>query len=285
MTSERSRRLPLIVAAAAASVLAACTSPSTVSRDPGFAGEDAHSLLTIGMSTHEAGDPATAIGFFQRAHELAPSNEEVLLALADALGDTGDYQGALEAYDQAIMAGADEGETLVGAGNALTSLNRPELALPRLRRAVAEKPEPAAFNGLGVAHDALGDPDLAQEAYRNGLSLDPEHLGLANNLGLSLALDGQYREAIDILETLVMMPGSNMVHRQNLALAFGLAGDYQRASEIGREDLDELAVVRNISYYRVLGAMEDHARKVTVVGIMRNSSRPADAIAIAGISR
>ena len=62
-------------------------------------------------------------------------------------------------------------------------------------------------------------------------------------------------------------------------LAFGLAGDYQMASQIGREDLDELAVVRNISYYRILGAMSDHARKVEVVGIIRRNSRAGDAIA------
>ena len=48
---------------------------------------------------------------------------------------------------------------------------------------------------------------------------------LRNNLGLSLALSGQHAEAIEMLRAVVDEPGAKARNRQNLALAYGLAGD------------------------------------------------------------
>ncbi|MCZ6604660.1 MAG: tetratricopeptide repeat protein [Alphaproteobacteria bacterium] len=281
MSWNKLHRLPLVVTAASVLALTGCVQ-ETLTHDAGIQNENAATLLEIGATAQELGDARAAIGFYQRAHAMDPGNHRVLLALGDALSDAGDHEGAILAYEQAIGAGADEASTLRGMGNALTALNRSELALPKLQRAVMKSPDAATYNSLGVTLDSLGEAEQAQEAYRQGLSLDPDHRNLANNLGLSLALSGQFHESIEILETLVMLPGSNTTHRQNLALAHGLAGDYDRAASVGREDLDELAVVRNISYYRVLRAMENHARKVTVVGIMRSNAQTPGAFPATG---
>jgi len=271
MTWKQSHRLTYALSAVAIMTLAGCYQ-NTLIEDAGIQDEGAAELMSIGSAAHQAGDPIAAIGYYQRANQESPDNPNILLALAEAFGDAGDYEGAINAYDQAADAGASEEDVLRGTANALTSLDRAELALPKLQRAVMIDPSAGNYNSLGVTLDALGDAGQAQEAYRQGLSVDPDNRGLANNLGLSLALSGDYHESIEILETLVMLPGSHSLHRQNLALAHGLAGDYERAGNIGREDLDELAVVRNLSYYRVLRAMNDHSRKVQVVGIMRRDA-------------
>jgi Flp pilus assembly protein TadD len=282
MIFHRSHRLHVTTAAAVALLAITGCNRTGSPIDETVDGRDSMELLRAGASTHASGDPVSAISLYQQALVTSPFDPLLLLALAEALADSGDHEGAIVAYEKAINAGADDSDKLRGIGNSLTTINRPELALPKLQRSVMAAPNPAGYNSLGVAYDALGRAEDAQEAYQEGLSMDPGHIGLANNLALSLALSGFTGDAIEILEELVMEPGSTSTQRQNLALSFGLAGDYERASEIGREDLDELAVVRNISYYRILAAMDDHASKVSVVGVMRNNTI-ADAIATANL--
>ncbi len=67
------------------------------------------------------------------------------------------------------------------------------------------------------------------------------------------------------------MPGAGTRHRQNLALAYGLAGFTERAEDVGRQDLDELSMRRNLTFYRLVGDMRDHAAKVAAVGARTNS--------------
>ncbi len=273
MISTRSRRLSAALAVGAIFAVGGCSKlGSPVDRAVEDAG--ANSLMHAGATIHAAGDPVRAISYYQEALQLSVNDPAILLALAHALSDAGDHEGAIIAFDRAIDAGADDADTLRGIGNALMAINRPEIALPKLQQAVIMQPSPAGFNSLGVAYDALGQAEIAQKSYREGLALTPSHIGLANNLALSLALSGNTGQAIEILEELVMEPGSSAANRQSLALAYGLSGDYVRAEEIGREDLDEQSVIMNISYYRTLEAMEDHARKVAILGILRSNRTP-----------
>ena len=90
---------------------------------------------------------------------------------------------------------------------------------------------------------------------------------LRNNLGLSLALSGQYAEAIELLRAIVDEPGAKARNRQNLALAYGLAGDLTAAERISRLDLDEEAVQNNLSYFAALAAVEDDRKRAAVLGV------------------
>jgi Flp pilus assembly protein TadD len=61
---------------------------------------------------------------------------------------------------------------------------------------------------------------------------------LRNNYGLSLALAGNHDEALELLSAVVDEPGATARNRQNLALAYGLAGNLVAAERISRLDLD-----------------------------------------------
>src|SRR5690606_10733888 len=76
--------------------------------------------------------------------------------------------------------------------------------------------------------------------------------GLRNNLGLSLALAGNSADAIDVLHQLTESPDASVRNRQNLALAYGLAGDAGRASAIAQRDLPAEAIRGNLAYYEKL---------------------------------
>ena len=83
---------------------------------------------------------------------------------------------------------------------------------------------------IGVADDFIDQHGEAQARYRRGLELAPGDAGLTVNLALSLALTGDYDQAIARLRPLAGGPSGTPHDRQTLALIYGLKGD-RRAAE------------------------------------------------------
>jgi Flp pilus assembly protein TadD len=99
------------------------------------------------------------------------------------------------------------------------------------------------------------------------MTLAPANVQITNNYGLSLALVGRYDEAIAMLEQAVQDPSATARFRQNLALAYGLAGQRDAAERIAGLDLDDAAVAHNLSYYDLLRQAGDSNMTATTLGI------------------
>ena len=112
--------------------------------------------------------------------------------------------------------------------------------------------------------DLRGDHRGAQVRYRAGLAVAPENIALRNNLGLSLALSGDYDDAIAALQPAALKPTAGARARQTLALVHGLAGNPAAAARIARVDLDESAVRANLVYYEQLRVMADRQRTAAI---------------------
>lgn len=225
-------------------------------------------LVRLGDSARRAGDPASAIPFYRRAHALDRFDVAALTGLGGALSEIGAYNEAAEAFRDALVADGGDTEALRGLGNALISLNQPQLAIDQFEAALRIVEDYRSYNGIGVAFDRIGDHASAQAYYYVGLELAPDNPTLLNNLGLSLTLGGEYDDAIDNLRRVARQPGATARHRQNLALAYGLAGRTEEAAEVGRVDLAESAVRNNLVYYSLLRAMrEEGADTATDVGV------------------
>jgi Flp pilus assembly protein TadD len=263
VSGNRIKRTRAQIAVAAVLVVSAC---APVAHRDGTVGGDSATMIRVGDAARDAGDPAVALPLYQRAHRLDPQNTTAVVRVAETFNQIGAYKEAGDAWASVLHLEPRNFDALVGYGNTLTALQQPILALEHFRRAQELDESAELFNGLGVAHDMLGNAVQAQDAYRSGLAIAPASLRISNNLGLSLALSGEFTEAIKILEAVVEMPGAAVRHRQNLALAYALAGFSERAEIVGRQDLDNLSMQRNISFYRLIGEMRDHAEKVAAVG-------------------
>jgi Flp pilus assembly protein TadD len=91
--------------------------------------------------------------------------------------------------------------------------------------------ERAALN-LALAQVALGKNDAAQSTladYRDKLP--------ATDFGLAMALAGNPQEAVHVLEFATRAPDANAKTRQNLALAYALAGRWDNAKVMAVQDL------------------------------------------------
>lgn len=88
--------------------------------------------------------------------------------------------------------------------------------------------------GLSVAllQIAAGNPRAAE-----GRLEDLEGRAPAADLGLAYALAGRTDRAVQILEGAARTPGATPRTRQNLALAYAMAGDWRRARAVAAQDL------------------------------------------------
>ena len=124
-------------------------------------------------------------------------------------------------------------------------------ALNVLNDMLRDNPDNAKFNNLmGVCYDVKKDHTLAQEYYNKALDIDPNFLGARSNLGLSLALSGQYEDAIATLKEVNKSPSSTSRDRQNLAVAYALANDPENAEKLFLMDMSKGAAESNLSYLK-----------------------------------
>ena len=225
------------------------------------------SMLRVADLTRSGGDLVNAVGLYQRAHELAPQDERPLVALGQIFAQLGSPASAAEAYRAAVAAAPSDVEARRGLGTALIAMGQPDVAITELEKALDIAKDYRIYNSLGVAYDMTGDHASAQTYYQTGLALSPGNLELSNNLGLSLALDGHYDEAIALLEKVSNVPNAPSRYRQNLALAFGLAGNRDKARQVAQQDLDYATAEKNLSYFDVLKGLGDDRTMAAALGV------------------
>ena len=166
--------------------------------------------------------------------------------------------------------GGKSGKSHIGvATRALAALNANDFAtaVTLSEQAVANSSNDAGFRALlGNAYFASGRFASAESAYRDSLALYPSQpqvvlklalvqiaqgsnaealafLSQARNVlepadyGLAVALAGQPQEAVNVLEAAARQPNADARLRQNLALAYALAGDWDAARTVAAQDV------------------------------------------------
>ena len=229
---------------------------------PPAMGKDMTAKVTTDIADHEraAGDPAGAISFYRQALATNPNQPKVEVSLGMTLLQAGSPNDAADTFRKVISRFPKDAGALTGLGMALVQLNQPAAALDPLRQGLAIAPDARGYRTLGVAENLLGQNQQAEADYTRGLALAPDDPGLSNNLGLSMALSGNFNGAIAVLRTASTGPNATARTRQNLALALGLAGRTAEAEQVARMDLDEQSVRSNLTYYAVLRGMSPKER-------------------------
>ena len=112
----------------------------------------------------------------------------------------------------------------------LQERNKHYLAVVEFKTAVEKDPtNVAAYNGMGVSLDALGDYANAVTAYSEALKVEQNLDYVHNNLGYSYLLQGQSDLAIESFKRAVALDAKNQRYRNNLGLAFAKSGKYDNA--------------------------------------------------------
>ena len=213
-------------------------------------GVTAKVAVDIADKERAAGDPAGAVGFYQRALAMNPAQPKVQLAMAQAMLEAGMPNDAAETFRKILLSTPHDSEAQTGLGTALVQMGQAAAALDPLRKGLAAKPDPRGYRALGVAENLVGQNAEAEADY---------------NLGLSLALSGNFNGAITILRAAAAAPNATARTRQNLALALGLANRNDEAQQVARMDLDEQSVQSNLAYYAQLRALSPKERTTALL--------------------
>jgi Flp pilus assembly protein TadD len=210
---------------------------------------DPAELLRIAQDLRDKGDVAGAAHFYAQAHAANPDDVSALIGLGDMLAALGDSIKAADAYGKATALQPARPDARLGLAKASIAMKNPQVAATQFQAVLsANAQDVRAYNGLGVAADMMGDHKAAQEHYRAGLAIDPQNVALLNNLGLSLALSGDFDNGIFMLEELAAAPEASPTTRQNLALAYGLAGRDSEAERVASVDLADSEIRKNMAF-------------------------------------
>lgn len=195
-------------------------------------------LVRAGDRVQAAGDSSSAINVYKSALEKNPPQKLPLyLKLGEAYMNAERIDDAKKTYEEALPLD-ENNEVKRQLGRLYLSTAQPDEAISILGGIVAKNKDDAkALNGLGVAYDIKKQHRRAQEYYRKALVQNDDNENIKSNLGLSLAFEGRYEEALEILQPIGEGLGATTKQRHNLALVYGLAGNKAKAQELYAKDL------------------------------------------------
>jgi Flp pilus assembly protein TadD len=209
----------------------------------------ADAYLGVANKLHQSGDFGAAVRFYQQALDIEPDNKRAQAGLAETLAAIGENKASIHVLEKLLI--QSPGDSLFSAqlARAYIANKEPQKALPILNQLESNQPQDSNnLANLGVCYDLIGKHDLAQNYYQRSIQLNPQDIYTRSNHALSLALNGKAEEAIKILEKLSKHPQATQRERQNLAVAYGMLGQYDKSNQLFRIDLDAESVRNNLAF-------------------------------------
>jgi Flp pilus assembly protein TadD len=238
------RLLAFAIIAASSTLLIACSKD----RLPNKTGGTVNSSFSAAKTASEIDELETATTDSNPTIKVEPKSAAFKVARAKRLLDQGDPEGALDLATSAQNLAKDDPELHYVIGKAYFERGQTKMSTQAFEKAVALEPLNSIYmNALGAALDSQERHVEAQAYYRKALGLTPELLSAQNNLGLSLALAGQHKKAIEVLLSAVEKNQDEPQLWQNLAFAYALDGNIQRASDIYKRFLTEEDMDANLA--------------------------------------
>jgi len=235
-------------------------------------------MMRVAAAAEAGGDFATAATVYRKASAIDTAAIPPLVGAGNALLAMGEFNEAILSYNSALARDQHDREALRGLARAYLTSARPALAGEPLAVAYEDNPDdPKLLQLIGVADDLVGRHDEAQTRYRRGLELMPGDPALSLDLALSLALSGNYPEAVAVLRPIATAATSSQRERQTLALIYGLEGNRREAEHMARMDMDQASAQRNLAYYESLRQLPPEAlhRAIQSLGAQVKPNQPS----------
>jgi tetratricopeptide (TPR) repeat protein len=152
------------------------------------AGQADPKLLRIAAWVHQQhGRPGEAAAAYRAVLAAAPEDFEGWNNLGNVLVEAGDVDGAIDAFQRAIMLRPDIAEMVINLSDVLARAERFEDRRAVMREAAKVTPDdPVIQTELGLAEAGARDLAAAERAFRAAIALDPRATSAYLELGLLL---------------------------------------------------------------------------------------------------
>jgi Flp pilus assembly protein TadD len=217
--------------------------------------EEIKVLPEAARSAEQRGQYGAAANIYRKMYLESPSGLSTLLGYARNLRYAGATSEAVTLLEDAEERAEENYESssdyLLELGKARLAAGRGDAAvLTLLRAAKLDGKNWEIHSALGIGYDMLKEYGRADRAYRRALSLSPKNPTVLNNMAMSLAQYGKIDEAIKVLESVPNLTRAKAHIRQNLALFYGIKGNFKKAKSYAKLDLDDATVKNNMAYFR-----------------------------------
>ena len=238
---------PAVSAIALATIIAGCATPQSGVSTGIFGGKvDTGNigLATRAMVALNANDYATAINLAERAVENSPRDAGFRALLGNAYFGAGRFASAEAAYRDSLS----------------LYPGQRQVVLKSVLVMIAQGRKAEALEALGAARDQLDSADF----------------------GLALALAGEPRQAVDLLEAAARDANADGRVRQNLALAHALSGNWEAARAVASQDLSPDLVDARIQLWMTFAVPHGPSDQVAALtGVKPALSDPGQPIRLA----
>ncbi len=181
---------------------------------------DAQALHLCGIVTLSAGDPRTALSFFEQSLLQEPDDARTHNNLGQAYLALGELQAARRHLERACALQSDYSGALNTLGAVYRRLSLVKESREALELALALAPEDVAIHSnLGCLENDQGRPKAALQHFERALKLEPGRPEVHRNMGLSLNLLGRWAEALEHFQ----QAGGLRAEDPELCLQMGLA--------------------------------------------------------------
>ena len=165
--------------------------------------------------------------------ELArqPTSVPAMLEAGDASLDVGDLDAAIGFYQRAAEVDPSDARIKLGLARVYLKSGRPVEAMPLLQEAEsAGAPARDVLGERALAYDLLGDQAAAQETYTRAIALTPQDDEARRRLGISQAISGDKDSFQATLSPLI--EGRDIAAFRARAFGLAILGEQERAEGI-----------------------------------------------------
>jgi serine/threonine protein kinase/tetratricopeptide (TPR) repeat protein len=227
----------------------------------------------------------------REATNAATENEQLAKAQkAAAIRAADDMKAVLKYFQDTVLAAGRPDTQEGGLGIHATIRAAIDAAEPKIASSFPDQPtvEAQIRYTMGMTYSYLAEPELAVKQFRRSLDLfeqelgpdDPNTLMCANNLGASYTIQGNYTDAVPLLEDTLACQSRHLeldhpdtlLTMHNLAMAYYQVGRMSEALQLMRESLkrttaalgpqhaETLSRMRNVASVELMAGRHDEAR-------------------------
>jgi len=227
-----------------------------ISKDPGYgAAYSGLGDCKSGLAWHGFMSPAEvlpkAYAAARKAVEIDPQSAEAHASLALVLDHNWDWAGAEAEFKRALGLNPQYANAHHWYGDYLSIQGRHDEALVEAKRALELDPLNLMIGTwVGLRYYLARRYDGATEQSRNTVDLDPNFAAAHLILGESYVQQGKHKEGFDELQKAAGLSGNSPVYIAQVGVSLALAGEKREALRVIRE-LQDISTKRYVSPYGI----------------------------------